>query len=345
MRVIRIGLPGLIGAVLVYIALQSTLTSLGDPAGSTISAFRNGLVPAAIGVALLLAALAISRGSRAGFLLGLAVASLMVVAGGALVVFELPYLQAGGEGAAFGGGFVVVAVIWSILWVGYGVSVWRARSTFVAGWQPDDRRFGIVLAGVAVFSTGAYLGLGAVQDSATSNSTLDDAQAPALVEATAFQVRAVDSIVTSGTDGAPVVNHMTLEIELRSPQGYRLATGPTLCLTSQAIYLDPAYKPGMLCWAEPGLDDALRSQFAAIRPGVTTTTLQVDGTGSPCPFPPGQWNAELTLAPSIDNAGGGVGPAPGLYSLDAMFQVGEASVAPPTSGATAASEGCIGVSP
>ncbi len=113
------------------------------------------------------------------------------------------------------------------------------------------------------------------------------------------------------------------------------------------MFLDPAYKPGMLCWGLPGPAESLRPMFAALKvpQDTTTATIVLDGAGSPCPFSPGLWNAELTLAPVLDVGASGIGPAPGLYSIDATFQVGDGSVAPPPSGTPLASDGCLGVSP
>ena len=108
MRLIRIVGPALVGALLLLVAVQTTATGLGENGESAVQAFRSGLVPAAVGVALLLSSLAIARRSRAGYLLGISVAALMVLGGIAVIAVEIEYLGRGGMGAAFAGGFIVV---------------------------------------------------------------------------------------------------------------------------------------------------------------------------------------------------------------------------------------------
>jgi drug/metabolite transporter superfamily protein YnfA len=345
MRVIRIGLPTLIGALLIFIAVQTTRTGLGDYGESAIQAFHAGLIPAAVGVALLLAALAIARRSRAGYLLGLAVATLMAAAGGLLIVLEIPFMQAGGEGAAFGGGFIVVAVIWSILWAGYGLSVWRARSTFATGWQPNDRRFGIVLAALVLFTTGAEVALGVVDSSSAANRAVDEARAQQLVNGTSIAVRVVEVALEPGsatTGGSQAVARLTLDVTVQAVEPYQLEVAPGLCLTDLATYEDPAFKPDVYCWGTPSPADVVRGAFAdlSVPADARTVRLVLERGTSQCAFPPGAWSAELELAPRLSDTGGGIGPAPAIYTRAASFQVDGESAAP-ASGADPAGSACL----
>lgn len=348
MTLLRALWPALVGLILLLFGFQSAVGGIksGDD-GSFANGLRTAVIPTAIGIGLLLASVAIARRTRLGYLLGVAVGVLGVAAGLGLILLEIPFLQKGGESAAFGGGFVIVAAIWSLLWLLYAWRASKARTSFALAWVPADRRLAIVLAAIAIVGTGLFLGIGALQTNANANAIETDAQARTVVGATGFRVFVLNADITPASGGKPaVVDHLNLQIELESQQAYALAVPPTLCLTSLAMFQDPAYKFGMLCWGLPGPDDSLRFSLSSTVPQDTTTLmLDLRGAGSPCPFSPGTWNAELTLAPSIDPGTDGIGPAPGLYSISATFQVGDGSVAPPPSGSPDASEGCLGISP
>ena len=349
MTLFRVGWPGLIGLVFLLFGVQSLATGLqsGD-SGALADHLRTSAIPNAIGIVLLLVAVAIARRTHLGYLLGKTIGALGVIAGLGLIALEIPYLQAGGESAAFGGGFVIFAALWSLVWLLYTWRLSRAGSSFASGWVPADRRLALVASAIVLVAAGLFVGIGRLQTNATAHAIQDDAQARAVVEATGFRVLVFNTDITPASGSKPaVVDHLTFQVELETRQAYALAAPPTLCLTSLAMHQNPAYKQGMLCWGLPGAADSLRFEFKALSVPQDTTTVMVDlrGAGSPCPFSPGIWNAELTLAPSIDPGPGGVGPAPGPYSINATFQVGDGSDAPPPSGTPDASEGCLGVSP
>lgn len=332
MRLIRVGMPALVGALLLFIAVQTTRSGLGDDGGSAVQAYRAGLLPAAIGVALLLSSLAIARRSRAGYLLGLAVAVLMVVAGLALIAIELPYLGDSDLSGAFATGFIVVAVVWGLLWAAYGVAFRRARASFASTVDPGDRRLAVVLAALAVFATVSYTTLGVVAANDASVAAVDEARAQELVNGTSVEVDVVDvatDAASSTVPGSPAVARLTLDLRIRSATPYLLATAPTLCLVETATYRDPAYKPDGYCWGSPSPSDALRRAFSDVTvPGLRTVRLELERGSSPCAFAAGGWTAELRLAPQLNDPGGGIGPAPAIYSITTVFSVESATVVP-----------------
>lgn len=337
MRLIRVAAPALVGALLLFIAVQTIATGLGDYGESAIQAFRGGLIPAAIGVGLLLAALAIARRSRAGYLLGITVAALMILAGLALIVIEIPYLRDGGLSAAFAGAFIVAAVIWLLLWAGYGLSVRRSRASFATALEPGDRRMGMVLAGLVVFAAGAYLTLGAIDSNAAANQAIDQAQAAALVAGTTIEAHVVDVSVSAGSADSRAsqpVEHLTVEIAIYSDTSYRLAAAPRLCLTDLATYRDPGYKPDVYCWGTPDPSETVGAAVGdlTVSPDRRRIRLELDRGASLCPFEAGGWNAELSLTPQLGaTPGGGVGAAPELYKISITFEVSGATVSPPDS--------------
>lgn len=82
----------------------------------------------------------------------------------------------------------------------------------------------VVVAGVA------FMGIAAVQTNAAANAIETDGQARAAVEATELHVRVLDaSVSTAPGDGSMVVDHLKIEIVIRSPQAYPIAVPPTLC--------------------------------------------------------------------------------------------------------------------
>jgi hypothetical protein len=334
MRIVRVGLPALVGLLFLLFGIQSVFAS----------EVQVGVLPLAIGIVLLLASVAAARQTRLGYWLGLAVGLLMAVAGLAAIAVEIPFLGQGGLGASIGGGVIMLAVIWTLLWLLYTWGFSKAKAAFATTWTPLDRRLAVIVSVVVAVAAAMFLGIAALQTNAAANAIENDAQARSAVEATTLQVRVLDVGITPASAAGPaVVNQLALELVLRNPQAYTLAASPTLCLTSHAVFNDPGYKQGMLCWGMPGPDDSLRSSYAAltVQQGTTTIKLDLTGAGSPCPMSPGTWNAELTFEPALADGT----PAGGLYAIDAPFFTGDDSVPPPPSGAPAASDGCIGVSP
>src|SRR6188472_971182 len=108
MRVVRVGLPAIVGLLFLLFGMQSIASGIqnGDP-GAFASEIQVGVLPLAIGIVLLLASVAVARRTRLGYWLGLGAGLLMVVAGIGVIVAEIPFLQDGGLGAAIGGGIVI----------------------------------------------------------------------------------------------------------------------------------------------------------------------------------------------------------------------------------------------
>jgi len=334
MRLIRVAAPALIGALFLLMAVQATATGIGQYGESFVHAFRGGLLPAALGIALLLSALAIARRSRAGYLLGFVVASVMVLAGLVVFALEIPFIGKGGISGAVAIPLMTLSVVWCLLWVAYGWSFRRSRATFAATSTSIDRRVGIVLAALALFSAGAYVSLGAIESDAVANQSIDQARAAALVADTSFKVDVVDVRVgtPSGTGTGQPVEHLTLDVSISSATSYLLSTGPLLCLTDVATYQDPAFKPDVYCWGTPDPDTALLTAFGGgpITADGTRVRLELDRGGALCPFEAGAWNAELRLAPQLGaTPGGGVGPIPETYTVTTLFEVASGTVVPP----------------
>lgn len=349
MTLFRVGWPGLIGLVLVLFGFQSLATGIRSGNNPVFADhLQTSSLPNAIGIILLLTAFAIARRTRGGLVLGIVVGALGVATGLALIALEIQYTQAGGEGASYAAVFYVVGGTWSLIWLLYVWRLWKARSGFAVAWAPADRRMALATAAVIAIGTALFAGIGTAPIDAIGHGTDGDAQARALVEATAFDALPIDASVTPGSGRTqPIVNRLAIELDLRSPTAYALAAAPTLCLTSQVVHLDPRFKPGVLCWGLPGADESLKSKFAdlTVPQGLTTIKLELGGAGSPCPFSPDVWYAELTFAPVIDPGVGAIGPAPANYTITSRFQVGDDSMVPPPSGTIPASDGCLGVGP
>jgi hypothetical protein len=341
MRSVHVGLPGLVALVLLASGFQQVVGGVGEPGGSAPAMVRGGLVPISIGVVLLLVALAVGRRSRAGYLLGLWTAILLVLAGIGVVVIEIPYLDRGGLGAALGAGLVVVALLWLVAWAGYGLSMWRARSSFAATWQPGDRRIAIAMAGIVLAAPAAYVALGAVEGQAQDALAADQARAEALVAGTALAVTVVDVTLEPAVAGGSqaAVEHLTVDLELRSTEGYSLAAAPTLCLADLLTAQDPGYKPDTFCWGSPGPAVSLDAALAdlAVPTGARTIRVELARGASRCAFPPGRWRADLTLAPRVGTAAGG--EAPGTFAISAEVKI-PTDVAPP-SAAEGQASACI----
>src|SRR6478672_2232249 len=162
MRAFRVGLPALTGLVIIFVAMQAIRVELQNSGTALLDTVHAWLPPLAFAIGLLLISLAISRRTRLGYGLGLGLAIVMVLGGLAVVALEVPYLAQGGLSAALGAGVVILASAWILAWAIHGISMRRARATFAAGWQANDRRFGIVLGSLAGFAAVAYLSLGFV---------------------------------------------------------------------------------------------------------------------------------------------------------------------------------------
>lgn len=305
---VRVVFPAFVGLLLVHVTINATASGLRNYSENVPGVVRGALVPITIGVALLLAALAISRRSRAGYLLGLTTAALMMLGGVALIVLEIPYMWRGGSGASYGAIFLVGGASWIALWAVYGRAIRRARPSFAPTWQAGDRRFAIVLAGLVAFTTAAHIGLGAVESAAAEAGAANRDQAEKLVQGTSLVVDSSEVTAESaGFSGASTaVQHMHLEISLQSLATYELAQVPTLCLTDLATARDPTYKPDTYCWGLAGRALTLDAAYPRliVDHGTVTFELDVDRADSLCRFGPGRWNAELRLAPRLATADG-----------------------------------------
>jgi hypothetical protein len=342
----RAGWPGLVGLVFLLFGMQSLASGLqsGD-AGELADHLRTSAIPNAIGIVLLLAARAIRRRTRLGHLLGIAVGALGVLAGLGLIVLEIPFLQEGGESAAFGGGFVVVAAVWSLLWLLYTWRLWKARSSFAPAWVPADRRLALVIAAIVVIGAGVYVGIGALQANAAANGAIDEARAQELVNGTSIEVRVIDVTTEPGsatTGGPTAVARLTLDVTVHGVEAYQLVVAPGLCLTDLATYEDPAFKPDVYCWGTPSPATVLGTAFSDLSIPVAERTIRLvlERGASRCAFAPGVWSAALSLAPQLGDTDGAIGPAPSIYTRAATFRVEEGS-APPPSGTVPRGSACL----
>jgi hypothetical protein len=335
---IRVVLPAFVGLVLLVIGVQSAASVLQVDGGTAVAAVRRALLPCAIGAALILVSLAVSKRSRAGYLLGLATAVVGVAAGVTAIIVEIPYLAEGGLGAALGGGVVVVAALWIALWAGYGIATWRARASFATTWARGDRTMAIVVSGLAAFTVAAYVSLGAAETEATQTVDAARARAEALVAGTSVSVQVVD--VTINSEGAAgttaTVERLTIELAVESAQAYALTAVPTLCLTDLATALDPAYKPDSYCWGGAGPALPLDGLVPDLGIPAGTRTLRVELTrgDSLCAFGPGSWNAELRISPSLDTRAVSGAGAEYLAISDQFLVIAEGSSASPAEGPT-----------
>jgi hypothetical protein len=335
MRMIRIGLPALIGAVLIFIAVQSTRTALGDYGESALTAVRGGLLPAAIGAGLLLAALAIARRTRLGYLLGYVVAAGMIAAGLALIAIELPYLASGGLTGTIAAALVVVALVWGLVWAGYAASFRRARATFAHTLEAGDRRFGIVLAGLGIATAATYLSLGVIVDQTGAGIAAGQQEASARVADTSVDISVVDvAFDPAPSDGsqAPVAR-LTLELDVHAAQAYTLLEPPRLCLTDAATFADPAFKPDTYCWGTQGESIALTDAFGDLTmpAAARTVRLELQRGDSLCAFTAGAWNADLRIEPLVGDSG-----QAGAYPIDVQIIVGDGAAR------TAGTSTCLG---
>jgi len=312
---------------------------------------RSALIPIAIGIALLLAAVAIAKASRAGLVLGQAVAVLMALAGIAFVVIELPYLAQGGMSAAFAGPFMAAAVIWSAGWAVYGWRISKARSGFAPAWQPPDRRLGILLAVLVLAAGGGWLGLGSAEQQAAVDFDAAYEAAERYINGTGLAVAVVDVELDEATssDPAPVVERLVLDLTLGAARAYPLIDAPRLCLVDRATAEDPIYKQSIICWGTDGSALVLDADFAdlGVQEGDRTIRITLDRGLSPCAFRAGTWSAALTLAPrTLTVETDDLSPWPQSFTIDATFDVpADATGALPSPAVGEPREDCLGVSP
>src|SRR6185369_14966530 len=148
MRVIRAGLPALIGTLILAFAVMPVLSGLqGGGRQDLVDRVLNACFPIAIGIVLLLVALALYRQLRLGLYAGMVVAALFVVAGLGILVLESSFLNSREFGGIFALPVVGVAAAWSTIWILYGWRLGKARSTFASAWQLGDW---LLAAGLAV---------------------------------------------------------------------------------------------------------------------------------------------------------------------------------------------------
>lgn len=323
MRSLRPIPPALIGLLSLYIGINSVAHDLRYYPDTVVAVVRGSLVPIALGAGLLLAALAISRRSRAGYLLGLATAALLILGGLAVIALEVGYISRGDNAAQWAPIFFVGGGSWIAIWALYARSIRRARESFAPTWRPGDRRFAIVLAGLVVFTAAAHIGLGAIERAAAEAGVANRDQAEKLVQGTSLVVDASDVTAESaGATGAPAaVQRMHLDLELSSLATYELAQVPTLCLTDLATARDPHYKPDTYCWGLAGRAVTLDSGFPrlVVEHGTVTFELDVAHAESLCAFGTGRWNAEVRLAPRLAKADGSGNVE--AFSVSASFNV------------------------
>ncbi len=335
MRFFRVGLPALTGVVVLFAAAQSIRVGLGDGGAAATDLAHAWLLPIAFAAGVLLIAVAISSRARAGYVLGLGLAGLMVLGGLAVIALEVPYLAEGGLGAALGAGVVILASVWILAWAIDGISIRGARATFAADWQPIDRHFGIVLGSLAIFATTAYLFLGLALSDAAAAVETGHADAQALVAGTTVEARVLTASYTQPADGgAARLERLTLELSFTSSQDYALARVPTVCLADAVTSRDPAFKPDAYCWGSPGPALELADGFAdlSMPTAARVIHLELQRGDSLCAFGPGEWDALLQLAPRVGEAPGAVPPE--AYARTATFMVPPpvTSVPPPPSG-------------
>jgi hypothetical protein len=330
MRIYRIGLPVLTGLVILFGAQQSIRLALDNSDTALLSAVYAWLLQVAVAIGLLLAALAISRRSRLGYFLGVGIAVVMGLGGLALIVSEVPYLAGGGLGGALGAALVVLASAWILAWAVHGISMRRARASFAPAWQPIDRRLGIVLGSLAVFTAAAYVSLGLVVSDRAAAAEMSLTEATALVDATSIEAHVIEVSYGPAPDDATasVVEKLTLQLTFIGAPDYRLARVPSVCLTEAAMAHNPAFKPGVYCWGGGGSAIALSDSFRdmAMPASPRTVQLSLERGASLCAFGAGEWTAEVRIAPLV--AGADAGSEPEVYFRMASFVVASSEASP-----------------
>jgi hypothetical protein len=339
-RFYRVGLPAVTGFVVIFVAAQSIRVALGESGTGLLDVVHAWLLPVSFAIGLLLTALAISRRTRSGYLLGVGLAVLMVLGGFAVIASEVPYLAGGGVGAALGAGIVILASAWILAWAVHGISMRRARASFAADWQPIDRRFGIVIASLAIFAAAAYLSLGFVLSEGAAAGDASRADSAALVAGTTIEAHVIAVTYAPSTDGAsaPEVEHLTLELSFMGAPAYALGQAPTVCLTDAATSRDPAFKPDVYCWGTAGPALVLADGFSDLAMPSTARLirLELERGGSLCAFGAGEWDAQIRIEPLVADAGTGI---PEVYTRTASFVLElSGGQAPPPSGTVAAGD-------
>ena len=343
MRAFRVGLPALTGLVIIFVAMQAIRVELQNSGTALLDTVHAWLPPLAFAIGLLLISLAISRRTRLGYGLGLGLAIVMVLGGLAVVALEVPYLAQGGLSAALGAGVVILASAWILAWAIHGISMRRARATFAAGWQANDRRFGIVLGSLAGFAAVAYLSLGFVLTDQAAAVETSFSEAASLVAFTAIDVRVIEATFGQSTDGtaAQQVEKLTLALTFTAHSAYVLARVPTVCLTDAVTSRDPAFKPDVYCWGGGGSAIALSDPFGdlAMPTSPRTVRLELERGASLCGFGAGEWDAQVQIAPRSADALPGA--APEVYTHTSTFVV-EPPPGAPTLGETTVGGSCLG---
>jgi hypothetical protein len=339
-RFFRVGLPALTGLLVIFVAVQSMRVALADSGAGMLDVAHAWLLPVAFAAGLLLTALAISRRTRSGYLLGVGLAVLMMLGGLAVIASEVPYLAGGGLGAALGAGVMILASAWILAWAVHGISMRRARASFTADWQPIDRQFGIVIASLAIFAAGAYLSLGFALSEEAAAGDASRADAAALVADTTIQAHVIAVTYAPSTDGASAseVEHLTLELSFMGAPAYALGQAPTVCLTDAATSRDPAYKPDVYCWGTAGPAVVLADGFSDLTMPSTARLirLELERGGSLCAFGAGEWDAQVRIEPLVADAGTGI---PEIYTRSTFFFLElPDGQAPPPSGTLAATD-------
>jgi len=176
MRLIRVGLPALVGCLFLVFGITTLVPGMqsGEP-GELAAVLLVAVIPLAIGVVLLLASVTALRRTRFGYVLGLTVGLLMAAGGLAAIAAEIPYLQEGGLSGSLGVGVVVLAVVWTIVWLFYAWRFSKSKSAFAPTWTPEDRRIAVV---VVMVAAATFLGAAALQSNIAASSIQDGASAP-----------------------------------------------------------------------------------------------------------------------------------------------------------------------
>ena len=101
----------------------------------------------------------------------------MAGAGLAAIAAEIPFLGQGGLSASLGGGVIVLAVLWTALWLAYSWRFSKAKADFAPSWAPADRWLAVVIAVVVAVAVATFLGMAALQTNIAASSIQDGASA------------------------------------------------------------------------------------------------------------------------------------------------------------------------
>ncbi|MEA2675714.1 MAG: hypothetical protein QOI92_2906 [Chloroflexota bacterium] len=295
MILILAGLPTLLGAIAVLVGADRVLTGFRFSGGVDIVAeVGSGVLPIAIGIVLLLLARGIARHARLAYLLGL-VGSIGFAALSLWFISTLiPHLNDGGE-FNFTPVAIMFAAVATVVSLGYAALLIGARATFRGPMTQVDRRLAISLAAVVLLGGGLSVAMRYLQDQAVEGASTSAAQAEELVAGTTLDVRVIDATVDAASTPA-VVQHLTLEITIRSGTAYQVDRAPVLCLTDLATFRDGG-KAGVLCFgaADPGLalDGWLKN--LKVTPEGIAVQVSLDRGSETCTYAVGAWSAAVLL--------------------------------------------------